>query len=285
MPSRFDTDTAVTPLGDGVYDARIDAGWWIERGPNGGYIAALLMQAFMAEVSRASPRASERSDSVSNVGEADRHARSLTVHYLAPAVEGPAQLVVHTERAGRLVRYLSARLRQGDRLIATAQAAFAVMNDVGPTFADPSFPEYPHPDAIDHTGDPPGLVPMRERYEYRHITGAPWDGPATTAETGGWIRLTEPRPYDAAVIAALSDAWYPAIFTRLTDRFGVPTVDLTVHLRSVRALERLAPDDWVAARFRTTVATEGFLEEDGQLWSPDGTLLAHSRQLGLLLTG
>ena len=40
MPSRFDTDTAVTPLGDGVYDARIDAGWWIERGPNGGYIAA-----------------------------------------------------------------------------------------------------------------------------------------------------------------------------------------------------------------------------------------------------
>jgi acyl-CoA thioesterase len=285
MPSRFDTDTAVTPLGDGVYDARIDAGWWIERGPNGGYIAALLMQAFLAEVSRASPRASEPIGSVAAVGETDRHARSLTVHYLAPAVEGPAQLVVHTERAGRLVRYLSARLRQGERLIATAQAAFAVLNDVGPTFADPSFPDYPHPDAIDHTGDPAGLVPMRERYEYRHVTGAPWDGPATTAETGGWIRLSEPRPYDAALIAALSDAWYPAVFTRLTDRFGVPTVDLTVHLRSVRALERLAPDDWVAARFRTTVATEGFLEEDGQLWTADGTLLAHSRQLGLLLTG
>jgi acyl-CoA thioesterase len=268
MASRFDTDTAVTALGGGVYDARIDGGWWIERGPNGGYIAALLMQAFLAEIA-----------------DPERHARSMTVHYLAPAVEGPAQMVVHTERAGRLVRYLSARLRQGDRLIATAQAAFAVLNEVGPTFADPSFPDYPHPDAIDHAGDPPGLVPMRQRYEYRHTTGAPWDGPATTAETGGWIRLSEPRPYDAALIAALSDAWYPAIFTRLTDRFGVPTVDLTVHLRSIHGLQRLAPDDWVAARFRTTVATEGFLEEDGQLWAPDGTLLAHSRQLGLLLTG
>jgi acyl-CoA thioesterase len=268
MPSRFDTDTAVTSLGDGAYDARIDAGWWIERGPNGGYIAALLMQAFLAEVA-----------------DPDRHARSLTVHYLAPAVEGPAQLVVRTERAGRLVTYMSARLSQGDRLIATSLAAFAVLNDVGPTFADPSFPDYPHPDAIDHTADPPGLVPLRERYEHRHTTGAPWDGPATTAETGGWIRLAEPRPYDAALIAALSDAWYPAIFTRLTDRVGVPTVDLTVHLRSIHALQRLAPDDWVAARFRTTVATEGFLEEDGQLWAPDGTLLAHSRQLGLLLTG
>ena len=63
----------------------------------------------------------------------------------------------------------------------------------------------------------------------------------------------------------------------------MPTVDLTVHLRSIRALEQMRPDDWMAARFRTTVATEGFLEEDGQLWTPDGTLIAHSRQLGLLL--
>ena len=63
MPSRFDTDTAVMPLGRGVYDARIDAGWWIERGPNGGYIAAVLMQALRAEVA-----------------DPDRHARSLTVH-------------------------------------------------------------------------------------------------------------------------------------------------------------------------------------------------------------
>ena len=267
MPSRFDTDTAVVPLGDGAYDARIDAGWWIERGPNGGYVAALLMQAFLA-----------------HVADPTRHARSLTVHYLAPAVEGPAQIVVRSERTGRLVHYLTARLSQGDRLLATAQAAFATLNSAGPAFADPSFPDYPRPDAIEHAGDPPGLVPMRERYEYRHITGAPWDGPARTAETGGWIRLAEPRPYDAAVVAALSDAWYPAIFTRLTERFGVPTVDLTVHLRSIHALERMQPDDWMAARVRTTVADEGFLEEDGQLWAPDGTLIAHSRQLGLLLT-
>src|SRR4051794_36740204 len=49
MPSRFDTDTAVVPLGNGRYDARIDTGWWIERGPNGGYIAAIVMRGFIAE--------------------------------------------------------------------------------------------------------------------------------------------------------------------------------------------------------------------------------------------
>ncbi len=265
--SRFDIDTAVVSMGKGVYRARIDAGWWIERGPNGGYIAALLTQAFLAEVA-----------------DPDRHARSLTVHYLAPAVEGPAEVAVRTERTGRLVHYLTARLSQGDRLLATAQAAFATLSSAGPTFADPSFPGYPDPDSVDHAVDPPGLVPIRRRYEYRHVTGAPWDGPAHTAETGGWIRLSEPRPYDAALVAALSDAWYPAIFTRLAERLGVPTIDLTVHVRSIQALQQMQPDDWMAARFRTTVATEGFLEEDGQLWAPDGTLIAHSRQLGLLLT-
>ena len=278
MPSRFDTDTAVAPLGAGVYDARIDAGWWIERGPNGGYVAAVLMQAFVAEVTRASERRSPAADPA-------RYARSMTVHYLAPAVEGPAQVVVRSERIGRMVQYLTARLSQGDRLLATAQAAFATANEAtGPAFADPSFPDYPRPDGVDDAGDPPGLVPMRQRYEYRHLTGAPWDGSARTAETGGWIRLADRRPYDVALVAALSDAWYPAIFARLTERFGVPTIDLTVHIRSIRALEQMRPDDWMAARFRTTVAAEGFLEEDGQLWAPDGTLVAHSRQLAVLLT-
>jgi acyl-CoA thioesterase len=56
-----------------------------------------------------------------------------------------------------------------------------------------------------------------------------------------------------------------------------------VHLRSVEALRRMQPDDWMAVRFRTTVAGEGYLEEDGELWAPDGTLIAHSRQLGVLL--
>ena len=53
-----------------MYDGRIDGGWWIERGPNGGYIAAVVMRGFPAEVA-----------------DPDRHARSLTVHYLAPARE------------------------------------------------------------------------------------------------------------------------------------------------------------------------------------------------------
>ena len=41
--SRFDRDTRVTASSDGSFEAAIDPGWWISRGPNGGYLAAILL--------------------------------------------------------------------------------------------------------------------------------------------------------------------------------------------------------------------------------------------------
>ena len=48
MENRFDRDTALTPLGEGRFGVRIDRGWWIIRGPNGGYLAAILAKAAAA---------------------------------------------------------------------------------------------------------------------------------------------------------------------------------------------------------------------------------------------
>jgi len=43
------------------------------------------------------------------------------------------------------------------------------------------------------------------------------------------------------------------------------------------------PGEPLAARFGTRLVHDGFWEEDGELWSADGRLLAHSRQLALLV--
>jgi putative ATP-binding cassette transporter len=43
------------------------------------------------------------------------------------------------------------------------------------------------------------------------------------------------------------------------------------------------PDAPLLGRFRTSVVRDGFFDEDGELWTEDGTLVAQSRQLGLLL--
>jgi len=268
---RFARDTALRPLGAGGFEARIDRGWWIVRGPNGGYVAAIVLRA-MAEA----------------VGDPARHPRSLTVHYVAPLEEGAARLETRVERRGRSLATCTARVHQDGRLRALGVGAFSPPWP-GPTLHDRVAPEAPPPEAC-----PPGpsgaapagleVPPMIERYEMRWALGhPPGEAPREEAVAGGWIRMREPHVVDAPALAAISDAWVPPIFSRTREPLVVPTVDLTVHFRATTPLAGAAADDWVLAVFRTTTLQEGFLEEDGEVWSADGCLLAQSRQLAVAM--
>jgi acyl-CoA thioesterase len=264
--TRFEADTAVAGVGNGVYEGRMDRGWWIMRGPNGGYVAAVVLRAMTAAV-----------------GDARRHVRSLTVHYTAPPEEGPVRIVTAIERAGGSLTTVSARMEQDGRLLALAIAAFSRGRD-GPSFADRDAPVVPPPDAIEPQVRRGPMPELTERYTTRIAIGPePFVGTGAVAESGGWIRLAEPQVVDSIVVAAYMDAWVPAIFTRVVGPLAVPTVDLTVHFRAPLPLTGAAIDDHYLTRFRTSTAADGFLEEDGELWSPGGVLVAQSRQLAVLL--
>jgi acyl-CoA thioesterase len=262
MPSRFAVDTAVTRAGEHRYAALIDRGWWVVRGPNGGYLAALILRAITTDVADPS-----------------RRPRSFTVHYLRPPREGDAELIVQPERSGRTTTVVTARMMQDGKLTALAVAALG-SDRPGPEFAHLVPPSVPAPEAISPSPRNAGEIPMRERYEMRVALGPlPRDGaPAAEAVTGGWIRLADPQPLDAHVVAALTDAWFPAVFTVTREPVQVPTVDLTIHFRD----EPPPAPDWCLTRFVSRHASHGFVEEDGEIWSRDGRLLAQSRQLALM---
>ena len=264
-PTRFDADTAVRRIGAGRYAARIDRGWWVVAGPNGGYVAAILLRALAAEA-----------------GDAARSPRSLSIHFVARPEEGPARIEARVERRGRSLSTLTARMTQGDRLVALALAAFALPQPDAGGFSHAAMPAAPPPDAC-----PPLVprIPLHERYEYRWAIGSPPFSGGSEALCGGWIRLAEPRGLDAPLAAALCDAFPPAVFSALGDASltgGIPTVDLTLHFRSPLPGPEAPVADPVLAVFRTRLLREGFLEEDGELWSRDGRLLVQSRQLALL---
>jgi acyl-CoA thioesterase len=101
-------------------------------------------------------------------------------------------------------------------------------------------------------------------------------------EIGGWTGFLEPRPIDALSLALFSDAWIPPAFIGLTEPAFAPTVDLTIHFRAPRRPVE-DPQELCLCVFRTRLVHEGFFEEDGIIWSADGTVLAQSRQLGLLI--
>jgi acyl-CoA thioesterase len=115
------------------------------------------------------------------------------------------------------------------------------------------------------------------------IPETPWSG-AAAARSAAWLRLVEPRPPDAPIVALFADALPPAAFSvarAFADVGPVPTVDLTVHFRAPLPLA-VAPDEFLLCHFTTRAVSEGFLEEDGEIWTPDGVLVAQSRQLAIL---
>jgi acyl-CoA thioesterase len=263
VPSRFALDTAVTALGDGRYRAAIDPRWRVER-PNGGYVAAILLRAVTAELD-----------------DPPRRPRSVTVHYLRPPEDGPVEVDVTVERAGRTMSAVSARLSQDGRPLALALVSAGITRE-GYRHEEAPAPAVPGPEDCPPLSRPPFPIPLRDQFDTRLAIGPePFSG-GDEAITGGWLRLVDPESTDAHVLVQAADAWVPPVFGVTTERLGVPTVDLTVHL-----LQAPRPDDdgWLLLRFRTRLAAEGYLEEDGEIWDRSGRLLAQSRQLAVVVPG
>jgi acyl-CoA thioesterase len=270
-PGAFERDTAVTAEGqighENHFGAIISPDWRAGRGPHGGYLAAILLRALMETVS-----------------EPARAPRSLTIHYARAPLPGPVTIHTTVERPGRSLSTLSARMEQDGSLVALALSAFSVpwpgadvselpMPDVEPPDASPEAGK-----ATEHSGAPPfrGHLNMQPRIE-----GRPFDGTERPMEIGAWLGLAEARPIDALSLAFFSDALIPAPFMRLHEPMGAPTVDLTIHFRT--AMPRLDPHELCFARVRAGLIQDGFFEEDGVIWAADGTVLAQSRQLAILL--
>jgi acyl-CoA thioesterase len=264
----FEADTAVVPAAGGAFAATISDAWAVPRGgPNGGYVAAIVLRAMEAAV-----------------GDPARAPRSLTLHYLRPPATGPCTLHVTIERAGRTLSSVSARMVQDERTMVLALGAFSGDFTSAADYATPA-PVVDPPGALRTVPDGPGVIALARRTALAPVFGsAPFSG-GDEAVVGGWLRLAEPRVADAAAIAFYCDAWMPSPFARMTEPAPAPTVDLTIHFRTRLPHPGLDPAAPVLARFASRTSYGGFFEEDGEIWAPDGTLLAQSRQLALLFPG
>ena len=271
MSLSFRELTAVQREDTDRFSLEVEQGSFIARGPNGGYIAAVLLRALQQRVGDVAPDGPPRSP------------RSMTIHYPAPPAVGPASITTDVVRAGRSLVTASARLEQNGKPMAVTIAAFSPPWP-GDAWHDEPAPDALAPDAVADRGRNRPPMPFIQYWEHRFTRGDVVD-PHGRAEIEGWIRLLEREPIDAPVIAAMTDAFPPAVFSRSDTPNPVPTVDLTIHFRAGVPVDGFDADQWVLGRFRTRTIAEGFLEENGDLWSPRGQLLAQSRQLAIVLPG
>lgn len=281
-PRAFDRDTAVRELSraadDGAvrvaFAADVSPDWRAGRGPHGGYLAAMLLRAL-----------------VETVADPARSPRSLTIHYARAPEPGPVTIATTVERAGRSLSTLSARMEQDGKLTALALAAFSV------PWSAPQIAELPMPDvAVQDPERKPGAPLFKAAPPFtKHIViqprigAVPFAGAGAPMEIGSWLGLAEPRPIDALSLAFFSDALFSPPFIRLSEPSTTPTIDLTIHFRTpLPAATETVPaqgfrDELCFARFRSGLVQDGFFEEDGVIWAADGTVLAQSRQLGIVM--
>ena len=257
----FDADSAVEPIGDGVYAGEIVADWSAPPGPNGGYIAALNLRAIRAEA--ADPA---------------KLPRSLTLHYLRPPAPGAVRIEVIVERSGRTASTCTARMSQGGKLTTIALCVLTTdYEGVADWTLEP--PEVPPPEEVEAIELWEGAPSIFAKLETRVLFGPlPFTG-GDEAVTGGWLRARGETRLSPELLALYTDAWWPPPFGVLDGVALAPTLELTIHFRA-----RPADDDdaLVLARFRAEASIDGLFDERGEVWGRDGRLLAQSRQLALL---
>jgi len=262
----FDEATALELLEPGSYQCVISQDYWVVRGPNGGYLAAIL-----AKVGEA------------HLDDPTRQLRSFTVHYLRPPEAAAARIEVRTEQLGRSVAFLRLSMFQGEKLVLLATGAWGTPRE-GFDFLGWPAPAVVGPEAcaeLSKVREEGASLPIHRAWEIRSVTENAMFGSGEAPDLTWWIRPRVPRRLDAALLVAISDAFPPPIFVTQPRPMAVPTLDLTIHIRALLSTVDWKPDDWVLARFTTQYASGGFLEEDGALWTADGVLIAHSRQLAL----
>ena len=266
MSSRFDADTAVVRDGIDLFHAACHAGWRVvgDVAPNGGYLMAIAARAMAIRA--------ERPDPV-----------TLTAHFLAPPALGPLTIETELVREGGRHRTVAARLLQdGDeqvRLLGTfgdlsvAQGPTRVLRrspDWGPVeeLSDP---------VADLAGHPvPELLHRLDHRMPRGTTGWARREPSGDGVHGGYCRWPDTDTTDPFALLFIADAYPPAVFDLGAAEIAwAPTIELTVQVRA-------RPDPgWLSARFETRALTDGYFEEDGEIWDSSGRLVAISRQLAL----
>jgi acyl-CoA thioesterase len=254
----FDVDTALEGA-DGRWRAAVRDHWFVQKGPNGGFVAALATRA-LTEIAGGDGLAP----------------RSLTLHYLAPPVEGELEVRAAVERAGRTTTFASLRVLQDGVTVAYGLGCCSAWREGQPEWDELVRPEAPAAESLAPLTDIPAAPRFLENYDMR-----PWPKPPGPATAGGWMRTAQPRAADPILLGAMTDAWVPAAFLEMEQPSFVPTIDLTIHWRAPAGVPE-GDHPWVLGVFSTRLGAGGTWEEDGELWSEDGVLLAQSRQLAIV---
>lgn len=244
-------------LGDTRFSIEVPDGWQQGRGAFGGFSVAVLVRA----IETAEP-------------DQERPLRSLTAELCGPLLPGPASVVVEVLRRGTGMTTVAARIIQ-DGIVAHAVGILAKSRvDVRHDGIVP--PERKPFEAVLPMPQTPFAPSFTQFFEYRITGDLPFSG-AENAIVETWLSMRLPCPKaDAAYVAAMADATWPALFPKMSEPRPMSTVSYTLQLFG--PFDDVEPNAPLYYRGSVLAARDGHLAEMRELWTPDGRLLALNHQ-------
>ena len=237
--------------------------YWAFVGPFGGATAATMLRAIINHPQR----------------EGDPLA--LTVNYCAPIAKGPFDLAVRLIKPNRSSQHWSVELSQNGEVAAFATAVFAIRR---PSWSHQP-KTMPQVTAFDDA-KPYDKVAASwvTQYDFRFVDRGPriaegGDGKLASAHTKLWIRDAVPRKLDAISLASMGDAFFARIFHVRREIVPIGTVSMTTYFHADTADLAAANADRVLAAADASVFHKSYSDQIGELWAPNGQLLATTQQM------
>ena len=238
-------------LADGTHwrTAETDPRYWNMIGPFGGWSAALLVDAVMAQSDEA----------YTPISGSFSFARGLV--------------------AGTFW-WAQARQRQGDDDAHCAHASIVLARrHASPAFAELTMPPVPPPEDLAAFG--PAALPVEwpRMYDMRPAPVAPGVSAVDGTRTLWWVRARDRSIAGYAGLTALCDTTFPRIFYRLARPVPISTVTMNVFFHAGAGDIARIEGDFLLADASMRVASRGFYDEHALLWSRDGCLIAATEQI------
>jgi acyl-CoA thioesterase len=256
----FDQSIALEAIGEDRYSGRTSAHYWNAISPFGGTTVATLLQAILLHPRR--------------LGDP----LALTVNFAGALKKGEFTVRAHPVRTSRSTQHWQMEIRQGDEAepAITGTSVFAVRRDAW-SDTESTMPAVAAPEGLDRYASPAN-VPFLQMYDVRYADCDPLSG-GPDSDTQCWISDLPPRPLDFPSLAAHCDTFIPRLFVRMGGPTPIATVTLTINFHADSEALLKTEGHHTFAKAKANAFNGGFYDQEGKVWSRNGTLLATTHQM------
>jgi acyl-CoA thioesterase len=245
--------------------ASVDSSWGQGRTLFGGLSAALAF------------------NNVRHNIDSERPLRSLSANFSGQVLaDYPFTLAHQILSDGKSISQANGQVIQNERIVTQVCACFGIERESNIEVNSPKI-DLPRLGSNDRLNYMKGLTPeFVQHFEFEYSKGQLPFSNSNNNELAGWVRFKEMgAEFTEAHLLALIDSWPPTVLQKLKSFAPCATVSWNIEIVQPLSLlkQPLQSGDWLYYDAEIKQAHNGYAHTEAKIYTPDGILLALSRQL------